>query len=66
MDKHELGYQPVTDEEFQASLYRDGNVDGGIFLPREEWSDPRKGDLFALVELLERARSREAKENGDT
>ncbi|MEI6197846.1 MAG: hypothetical protein WCS42_26320 [Verrucomicrobiota bacterium] len=55
VDKHKLGYQPVTDEEFQKSLYRGGDVEAGIFLPKEDWSDPRKGDLFALIELLIKA-----------
>jgi hypothetical protein len=41
----------VSDEEFHRSLYREGDTQGD-FLPSEEWVDPRKGDLFALVDGL--------------
>jgi len=47
-----LGFNPVTDEEFQASLCRDGNIEEGEFLSMEEWEDPRAGDLYSLVDLL--------------
>ena len=58
VDKHELGFQTVTDEEFQKSLYRDGDVATGIFVPKEEWVDLHKGDLFILVELLLKAKAK--------
>ena len=51
LDLHELGYQPVNDEEFTASQYRD--PEAGVFWPSDEWVDPRRGDLFALVDALE-------------
>jgi len=51
LDRHELGYQAVSDEEFKASMYVDGDVNK-TFMQRSEWADPRKGDLFALVESL--------------
>jgi hypothetical protein len=50
MDKHELGRRRVSDEEFFASVYRD--QEKGFFFPRDEWVDPRKGDLFALIDSL--------------
>ena len=49
---HEQGYREVADEDFKASLYREGQMEAGIFLPVDEWVDPRRGDLFALVERL--------------
>lgn len=58
VDKHELGYQAVTDEEFQESLYQPGKQAEGIFLPGEDWVDPRKGDLFSLIEKVLRAKSK--------
>lgn len=48
LDKHELGYCHVTDEELDAAKY---NEDGNT---RTEWGDPRKGELFDLVESLEK------------
>ena len=51
LNEHEFGLQVVSDEEFEASLYRDGDTKGD-YIPRIEWTDPRKGDLFALVESL--------------
>jgi hypothetical protein len=48
-----LGYQPVSDQVFTESLYKDGKVEGELFLEKSEWQDPRKGDLFALIESLE-------------
>jgi len=54
LDKFEgLGFNPVTDEEFQKSLYREGKIEEGEFLSTEEWEDPRLGDLFALVDGLQ-------------
>ena len=48
----ELGLREVSDQEWEASFYRDGNHENG-FLPMEEWVDPRKGELFAIVEALQ-------------
>jgi hypothetical protein len=56
VDHHELGYLPVTDEEFENSLCRSGDRVQGDFLPKEEWADPRKGDLFALIDLILKAK----------
>jgi len=47
----ELGFRAVTDEEWESSFHWDGDLTKGR-LPLEEWMDPRKGDLFALVEAL--------------
>lgn len=52
LDRHELGYRPVSDEDFVKSFYRDGAEESGIFIPAEDWVDPRRGDLFALIEAL--------------
>jgi len=51
-DRHELGYQAVTDAEFDASLKQDG---AGMdqWVPPTDWADPRKGDLFALIQSLQ-------------
>jgi hypothetical protein len=54
VDKHELGLTPVTDNEFDKSLVNPAAQ--GTFLMREDWMDPRKGDLFALIESLESKR----------
>lgn len=52
MDLHELGYQQVSDEEFEESLRNDE----GKFLPTMDWIDPRRGDLFSIVDALEGSR----------
>ena len=44
--KRGLGYQPVSDAEFVASLPT--SVDEMA----ENWSDPRRGDLFNLIEQV--------------
>ena len=61
VDKHELGLTPVTDNEFDKSLADPAKQ--GTFLMREDWMDPRKGDLFALIESLES--KREAGDNDE-
>lgn len=62
LSRHELGYRAVTDDEFEASLMKPADGGGqGTFLTREEWVDPRKGDLFALVESLKGKESSEDK-----
>jgi hypothetical protein len=66
VDKHDEGLNPVTDEEFHKSLYRDGDEEKGIFLPTEEWIDPRKGDLFALIDMLVKAKERAKSEDKDS
>jgi hypothetical protein len=48
LDLHELGYQPVGDEELEGSFAK---PDGTMFAS-DEWVDPRRGDLFALVDGL--------------
>ena len=50
VDRHELGLNPRTDAEFEASLLNPSQQE--TFLPRDDWSDPRKGDLFGLIESL--------------
>ncbi len=54
LDHHELGYQGVTDEEYQASLWSPTRPD--LRLASQDWADPRKGDLFAVVESLKSRR----------
>lgn len=48
----DIGYVPVPDEVFEQSLFRDGDVQRGEYIPVEEWVDPRKGDLFYLINML--------------
>lgn len=55
VDDHDLGYQPHTDEEFEASLHpRDaqGNPIPDEWIKESEWIDPRKGELHALIDAL--------------
>ena len=47
----ELGLREVSDEVWAASFYRDGVPENGV-LPLDEWPDPRKGELFAIVDAL--------------
>jgi hypothetical protein len=47
-----LGLREVSDEDWIASFYRDGNPDNGM-LPIDQWVDPRKGELFSIVGALE-------------
>lgn len=57
LDKHALGYQAIPDEVFESSLYRDGNPQNGVFWPsvgEDAWIDPRRGDMYALVDALDR------------
>jgi hypothetical protein len=54
LDRHPLGLVPCSDLVFEQSLM-DENQEGMFkSLANGEWTDPRKGDLFALVELLEK------------
>ena len=54
--QHELGLQPVTDEDFEQSLHPEPTElvpdPSGIWLNEEAWIDPRKGDLFELIQSL--------------
>jgi len=59
LDKHPMGYQPVTDEEHDEFLIPQRD--------EEDEGDPREGPLFAIIRELEkdeRERAREAKANG--
>lgn len=49
VDRHEMGHQPKTDAEFDASLHAGG---GDEFAASSNWVDPRRGDLFVLVDRL--------------
>jgi len=48
----DLGFCPVTDDEFEQSKYAGGDIENGKYLGSDEWVDPRKGDLFYLIDLL--------------
>jgi hypothetical protein len=57
-DKHPLGYQPVSDEQYKE--YQSEQVDeNGSPLNN---GDPRKGDFFALIEKVLKFREDEEKE----
>ena len=62
LDQHELGFIVVPDEEFIASLHPEPMEQlpdtSDTWLSEDKWVDPRKGDLFALVQSLQ---SREEK-----
>ena len=49
---HELGCVPVDDAAFIASLFRNGDPQTGRAIPREEWCDPRRGELWAIGAAL--------------
>lgn len=51
VDWHELGRTELSDEDFDANLRQPGQQE--IFISSAEWTDPRKGDLFGLIESLE-------------
>lgn len=51
LDKHELGLQKMTDEEFEASWHVECDLQRD-FIASTDWVDPRRGDLFTLVEAL--------------
>lgn len=55
VDFHPEGFVSVTDDEFFRSFKKNGDMNE-LNLPSEEWIDPRKGDLFELIELLESSR----------
>lgn len=66
LDRHELGYQAVSDAEWKASFCPDGDVaraqETGVYLEKGQWVDPRKGDLYFLVDLLEAAKQESQQE----
>ncbi len=47
----EMGLREVSDDVWIASFYRDGNPANAL-LPIDEWIDPRKGELFSIIEAL--------------
>jgi hypothetical protein len=62
LDGHELGLRRVSDEEFLESLRRrDPGPAQGQFLGAD-WIDPRRGDLFALVDAVTPRRQKEGEE----
>lgn len=58
LDFHELGYVYVLDEEFRKSLFTEGDEAQQRWLPQTDWLDPRRGDLFALIDAIERGMSK--------
>lgn len=58
IDKHELGFQPTSDEDFFKSLYASPeDQKNGKLIPPNEWIDPRKGPLYAIVNALTERKS---------
>ena len=51
LDLHPLGRRILSLLEWQASLHVDGDLSGQR-IPAVDWIDPRKGDVFALVDSL--------------
>jgi hypothetical protein len=51
VDIHPLGLDRVSDAQFDESFQ---NTESNSLITADEWTDPRKGDLFALVEALEK------------
>jgi hypothetical protein len=52
VDKHPLGFLEISDIEFKSSIFKDGVTENGKLLSWDQWNDPRKGDLFTLIESL--------------
>lgn len=52
----ELGLQLVTDEDWNKSLYPDGDTSKPR-LGAQDWIDPRRGPIFAIVDALEEPES---------
>lgn len=67
LDKHPLGRQEVTKQEFEESLdLRQKSIDAAVQFHTFLDGDPRKGPLFAIIHKIEyRARQREAEERGE-
>lgn len=60
VDEHDWGLLKVSDEDFNRSLHpQEGTYAGreDVWVPADEWVDPRKGDLFELIESLEPRKS---------
>jgi hypothetical protein len=57
VDLHPLGLITISDDDFDQSLVQDQQRN--ILFTAENWVDPRKGDLFALIESLLSRRNRE-------
>ena len=57
LDQHEMGRLAVTDEDFEESLHPAGRKD--VLIERLDWTDPRKGPLYAIVEQLKRKESKD-------
>lgn len=51
VDRHELGLNLVPDDEFFDSFKAEGQQ--GLFVSSDKWMDPRKGDLFGLIDSLQ-------------
>jgi hypothetical protein len=50
---HPMGYHPMSDEDLVAHLETAGVSDGDVFsCLKDEWADPRHGELFAIVHKL--------------
>ena len=49
LDRHEMGLQQMSDEDFEATLRPNGD-----FVMSTDWEDPRRGPLFVLVDRLRR------------
>jgi len=47
----DLGLQLVSDDDWRSSLHLDGNPSQKM-LSAQDWIDPRKGPLFAIVDAL--------------
>ena len=47
----DMGIREVSDEVWKTSFYRDGDPASGL-IPIDEWVDPRKGELFRIVDAL--------------
>lgn len=50
VSRHPLGLQPISDKDFDASFKKPGQQEN--YYSRDDWSDPRQGDLFGLIESL--------------
>ena len=57
LDRHEMGYQQVSDEVFDQSRFSPGDTEREKEVPRDEWCDPRRGDLYVLLDALEESGS---------
>ena len=57
VDFHPMGYVRIGDVDFDASLVQAGESPAAFLA--DSWVDPRKGDLFALLESLQPKRNEE-------